>query len=70
MAYKSPNEMSRTPIILRNAHLIDGTGTDSGSELYTILVDGNRIISVSPNDQINHPENAWSDDTAWNDRLS
>ena len=58
MAYKSPNEMSRIPIILRNAHLIDGTETDSGSELYTILVDGNRIISVAPNDQINRPENA------------
>ena len=58
MAHKSPNEMSRTPIILKNAHLIDGTGTDFGSEQYTILVEGNRIISVAPNDRMDHPENA------------
>ncbi len=50
------------PLHIHNARLIDGTGEDRGDRPYALLIEGNRITAVAPQDELDCPDNVPSFD--------
>ncbi|MCJ7625638.1 MAG: amidohydrolase family protein, partial [Anaerolineaceae bacterium] len=47
---------------MNNAHMIDGTGKNYTNLPYALLIEGNKILAVAPQDQLPCPEGATSVD--------